>query len=189
MPVGVVLRAGDDLGNVLISTHPTGGYSAWTTVHVDSSALSISCPSASLCVAGDGNGNILTSTDPAGGAGTWRAAHVASTAIGGGGCQNGVGACHGVACPSVSLCIAIDGAGDVLSSSDPVGGAPAWKTSSINSGGYLNGVECAYGVALPGARRHESNCESAWGPDFSRQRIRMPVRRPGRLCRSATRTS
>ncbi len=133
--------AADDKGNVLTTTHPTGGYSAWRTVHVASSALSISCPSAAFCVAGDGSGDVLTSTDPAGGVGEWKTVHVAATAIGGGGCGNGIGACHAVSCPSRSLCLAIDGQGNVLSSTDPTGGTHAWKTTRLASGG-LDGVLC-----------------------------------------------
>lgn len=134
--------ASDSLGDVLTSTDPTGGYFAWHSAHVDSSALSMSCPSVSLCVAGDDAGNLLTSTNPGGGAGAWNSTHVASTAIGGGICQN-EDACQGVSCPTVSLCIAVDGSGDVLSSTDPTGGSSAWKTSGIAPGGVLVGVSCA----------------------------------------------
>jgi hypothetical protein len=74
--------AGDSAGNILTSTDPAGGASAWTKARVarpdpiGNSLTAISCPSVSLCVAGDGNGNILTSTNPTGGASTWTTAPV-----------------------------------------------------------------------------------------------------------------
>jgi hypothetical protein len=67
----------DLAGNVLTSTDPTGGASAWARTLIDRVYLTaISCPSVSLCVAGDELGNIVTSTDPTGGANAWRSAAV-----------------------------------------------------------------------------------------------------------------
>jgi hypothetical protein len=40
----------------------------------------------------------------------------------------------GVSCPSVSLCIAVDAAGNVLSSTDPTGGRAAWSPAQVVSG-------------------------------------------------------
>lgn len=50
--------------------------------------------------------------------------------------------CHGISCASASLCAAVDGAGDVLTSTNPTGGAAAWKATSVNPGGGLAGVSC-----------------------------------------------
>jgi hypothetical protein len=63
----------DQAGNVITSTNPTGGASAWSTAPgPDSgSTYSASCPSKSLCVAINGSGRIGTSTNPAAGATTW----------------------------------------------------------------------------------------------------------------------
>lgn len=101
----------------------------------------MSCPSASLCVGGDGSGNVVTSTDPTGGRRAWKIAHIASTEINGGGCAEN-GTCFGVSCPSVSLCVAVDGVGNVLTSNHPAGGARAWRTSNAYPGGDLRGVSC-----------------------------------------------
>ena len=47
-----------------------------------------------------------------------------------------------VSCPSTSLCIATDSNGNVLTSTNPTGGAGAWTGASVASGGYLVGVSC-----------------------------------------------
>jgi hypothetical protein len=40
----------------------------------------------------------------------------------------------GVSCPSMGLCVAVDGVGDVLSSTDPTGGTGAWDKTQMNVG-------------------------------------------------------
>ena len=59
----------DNGGNVVTSTHPTGGASAWTVTHVDGSnhLYGVSCPSSGLCVAVDLAANVVISTDPTAG--------------------------------------------------------------------------------------------------------------------------
>jgi len=52
----------------------------------------------------------------------------------------------GVSCPSTSLCVATDNAGNVLTSADPAGGAGAWKVTSIEREAIV-GVSCE-GVSL-----------------------------------------
>ena len=64
----------DSNGQIVTSTDPTGGPSAWTSFGVDQGSAdfsAISCPSAFLCVAVDDLGNVATSTDPTGGSGAW----------------------------------------------------------------------------------------------------------------------
>lgn len=46
----------------------------------------------------------------------------------------------GIACPSEGLCVAVDKAGDVLSSSGPLQGRAGW--SKVNLGRYLTAVSC-----------------------------------------------
>jgi hypothetical protein len=53
----------------------------------------------------------------------------------------GVGPLRAIACPSVSLCIAVDAAGNVASSTDPAGGAGTWKTAQSGAGHLLD-VSC-----------------------------------------------
>ncbi|MGE5281078.1 MAG: InlB B-repeat-containing protein [Chloroflexota bacterium] len=52
-------------GNIAMSNNPTGGAAAWTVTNVDGTTpiLSMSCPSASLCLGGDGVGYLLVGTD------------------------------------------------------------------------------------------------------------------------------
>ena len=51
-------------------------------------------------------------------------------------------AVDGVSCPSVSLCIAVDSAGNVLTSTNPTGGAGAWQLAHVAGAGSLLGVSC-----------------------------------------------
>jgi hypothetical protein len=65
-----------------------------------------------------------------------------------------LGALVALSCPSASLCVALDDERHLLTSTDPTGGASAWRTSSINSDGPLGAVECASPslcLALPGS--------------------------------------
>lgn len=47
----------------------------------------------------------------------------------------------GMSCPSVSLCVATDSAGNVLATTSPAGGPQAWSISAV-AGGPLNGISC-----------------------------------------------
>jgi hypothetical protein len=125
-------------GNVLSTTHPTTGASAWTVAHVDGThrLASISCPSGSLCVAVDDAGNLLTSTDPAGGARAWAVVHVDDASNWSADTQG----LSSVSCPTVSLCVAVDAAGNVVTSTAPAGGAHAWTVTHVDNG--LN-YECS----------------------------------------------
>src|SRR3954452_3844764 len=46
-----------------------------------------------------------------------------------------------VACPSVSLCVAVDGGGQASTSTNPTGGRAAWNTKAVDSSS-LYGVSC-----------------------------------------------
>jgi hypothetical protein len=107
-------------GDILITTNPTGGASAWSKAAIDpgDDLSAVSCPSVSLCVATTYGGQLLTSTDPAGGASVWTKAPAGI---------NGA-----VACPSISLCVAVGGPGDVVTSPDPTGGANTWTSAPID---------------------------------------------------------
>jgi hypothetical protein len=65
-----------------------------------------------------------------------------------------------VSCPSVSLCVALDQAGNVIASSKPTGGAGAWKTvrKGADTLGF-SGVSCASATfARPSTMRRTSLC-------------------------------
>jgi hypothetical protein len=44
----------------------------------------------------------------------------------------GLGGLRAVSCPSVSLCVAVDASGDVVTSTDPAGGAGAWRVAHVD---------------------------------------------------------
>ncbi len=48
-----------------------------------------------------------------------------------------------VSCPDAGTCVAVDVQGDVLSTTDPGGGAAAWKVTSVDPMIPLTGVSCA----------------------------------------------
>lgn len=118
----------DGAGNVLVSTDPTGGAWSKTKIAQDAFLQGVSCASVTLCVAVGAGSTILTSSDPGGGASAWRSTRVGPP----------VGdTVMAVSCPSVALCVA--GAGtnagdvdDVLTSTDPTGGARAWKKTLVD---------------------------------------------------------
>lgn len=138
-PASTLCVAGTS-GDLLVSTHPTGGAGAWVPSAappqrsgVGAAVQGIACPSVSLCVAVSSNA-VLTSTDPAGGAGAWRIARLAIPRdwyLG------------GVACESATSCVAFARSsaarritaaprdGFVIASSDPGGGARAWRLERL----------------------------------------------------------
>ena len=131
----------DDTGDVLTSSNPSGGASAWSSVDVDGSNYlsGISCPSAGFCVAVDDAGDVLTSSNPSGGASAWSSVDV-----------DGSNYLSGISCPSAGFCVAVDQAGDVLTSSNPAGGASAWSIATVDAGnvavgGLLRDIELVRG--------------------------------------------
>jgi RNA polymerase sigma factor (sigma-70 family) len=121
-PTPNLCAAVDSLGNVVTSTDPAGGPSAWKVVHLgggnDVVLGHVSCPSASLCVAvgsRDGDSVVVTSTDPTGGVSSWQVTNLG-------------GAASAVSCPTASFCVAV-GPGTVLTSTHPTGGASAWRAA------------------------------------------------------------
>ena len=142
-------------GDLLVSTDPSGGASAWVPSAAPpqrpgfgAAVHGIACPTVSLCVAVSSNA-VLTSTNPAGGAHAWR---VATLPIPDGWYLDGV------ACQSVTACVAFalpargsrgtaaPRGGVVVASSDPGGGAGAWRLARLRDVAdyaYCLGQECA----------------------------------------------
>jgi WD40-like Beta Propeller Repeat len=122
-PSSSLCIAGDGAGDILSSTNPAGGQSAWSMTSISASrgpaVTDLSCPSSSLCLGLGSNYGLLSSTEPTGGAGTWEHDDIDP--------ENFLDA---LSCPSVSLCVAID-VGDVLTSTDPTGGPSAWRKTSV----------------------------------------------------------
>ena len=125
-------------GQIVASEDPGGGPDAWKPVGAladESSLNGVSCPTASLCVTGTA-GKILTSTSP-GTAGSWTAVAAGSglpiTAI---------------SCPSTTACVAVDNNADVLTSTDPNGGAAAWSFENQIPFGQPDG-NGMFGISCP----------------------------------------
>jgi hypothetical protein len=117
----------DQAGNVITSTTPTS--SAWqqdTATTISHTPTSISCHGGSFCVVGE-TGAIASATAPSG---TWTQATV-----------DGAHTIEGIACPSTTLCVAVDNAGNALyDSSPPTGG---WTTESVGDGTTaLDAISC-----------------------------------------------
>ncbi len=153
--------AGGDWVNA--STEPRGGALTWVAEmawiypislwnpEAEYFGLSgtVSCVSALLCVA-DGTtendfSSLVISTDPTGGEAQWHIVgnglHKAEEA------GNKVPPPYlgdpilGVSCASVSLCLAVDAAGNVLSSSDPTSSESTWAVAPVETN-VLDGVSC-----------------------------------------------
>jgi hypothetical protein len=78
---------------------------------------------------------VFTSTDPTGGASAWTKSAIPV-----------IGNLAAVSCPSVSLCIAADGDGNILISTDPTAGASTWTKTSVAqptpTGNAITTVSC-----------------------------------------------
>ncbi len=142
-------------GDLLVSTDPAGGAAAWVPsaaapqrVGYGAAIHGIACPTTGFCVAVSSNA-VLASTSPAGGASAW---HTAVLPIPRGWYLSGV------ACESASVCVAfaLPAAGPrgraaprdgVLAvSSDPGGGARAWRVERLRDVAdyaYCLARECA----------------------------------------------
>jgi hypothetical protein len=110
-------------GQIVVSSDPTGGASAWQVIGAPGGAgdlEGIGCDSGRLCATGNATGNILTSTNPTGAAATWSSAKVGEAAL-----------VTGVSCPTAGGCVAVDNNGDVLTSTDPTGGSGAWHAENL----------------------------------------------------------
>ena len=131
----------DTAGEVLTSTNPAGGPSTWQSVEVTPGywLRDVSCPTVSLCLAVDNNGDVASSTNPTGGSTAWTVANVDSgpcaSQVAGASCEARPAEgrpLEAVSCPSVSLCVAGDGEGDIVTSTNPTGGAGAWLVTYVD---------------------------------------------------------
>jgi hypothetical protein len=133
----------DGVGNLFASTAPDGTRQSWTaTDNVDPSGFdAVVCQSAALCLAAAGDGTIAVSHDPSAGAATWsHTGHLGS------------GVTHhpalvAVSCPSSSSsCVALDGAGNLLSTDRLAGGSASWNSRALNPGlGAAHSISCVAG--------------------------------------------
>lgn len=118
----------DAQGNAATSSAPAAGPSAWTLKQIAPALNAVSCPSPALCF-GIAGGSLSSSTNPASGA--WSAPVAVDPAP-----------IEALVCPSSSLCVGADGAGSIITSSNPTGPASAWTSAPIDPGRALTGVSC-----------------------------------------------
>jgi hypothetical protein len=145
-----VTETGVHAGDIVTTTDPTGGASAWTVTDIDGSTglNSVSCPSNGFCAISDTDGNVLTSSDPTGDASAWQTRFVDDHEI------------PSLSCPSVGLCAAVDFAGYVLEgfsspsvstgSAGSVGQTTATLNGSVNPNGLtVSDCHFSYGIGSP----------------------------------------
>jgi hypothetical protein len=147
---GLCVAAPGGGNGLIVSTHPTGGPSAWhlqklATFPYPLGGLSgpksrsgpqdigaVSCPTVTLCVAENIYGELATSTDPQ--KGTWAPTRLEADP------DNTVDA-DAVACPSAGLCLAAGTYSSIWSSTRPTGGARAWHQVSLG-GSKIISIAC-----------------------------------------------
>jgi hypothetical protein len=127
-------------GNVVSSTAPTHGATAWKLTAVGGVLTNISCPTTTLCIAVGSQRYV--STTPTGGPGSWKPT----------GIQAGAGAFDDITCPSALMCVAsgysYTSTGAITTSTNPHGGPAAWSTNGVElnppspGSGLLDGVGC-----------------------------------------------
>jgi hypothetical protein len=151
--------AADETGHIWWTTTPWKGHTYWKRVTIDkvkgASLTGISCPTARFCLAVDNHGDVIFSKDPSGGAKKWsKPVQVDTTAAPGG----GPAGFAGVSCPSAKLCVAVDNAGQVATSTTPTAGVAAWTLAALADTPALTSVSCASTTlcVLGGSTRYES---------------------------------
>jgi hypothetical protein len=114
----------------------------------------VACPSDSLCIAVGAFDTIASSRAPTAGAGSWDVVHpmydepkqsCLEEDQAPGFCDSPRGSMRAVSCAGESLCVAVGYEGSVFTSTDPTGGAGAWKVSDVNEGpgaAHLTAVSC-----------------------------------------------
>lgn len=130
-PSSSLCLAADNQGDVWTTRTPDGGAGGWHRRDVaadgtDGAIVALSCPSTSLCVASDGT-FVYTTTDPSAARPSWRMRDVIKLhSCNGQGedCEPGI--LGAMSCPTTTDCVGIDDYSDVISSTDPTGGASAW---------------------------------------------------------------
>jgi hypothetical protein len=158
--------------DVVTSDSPAAGAGAWQRTEVDPSAdiSGVSCASAAACVAVDSDGNSLTSQDADGGAGAWTVAPADGNLASPyecyhyGGNECGPAGLDAVACPTVSLCAAVDDDGYPLSTDDPADGQ-LWETGPrLADPGDATKISCPT-VSFCALVDGQSSTVTTWHPD------------------------
>ena len=150
--VQLCLGVEEDL-TIFSSADPTGGVGAWAYqfglifeaplftpgIEYLGPSAAVSCPSTTFCAAYFDAQNdattIATSSDPTGGEAAWSSVK-SGQFEGSGNVLPGRGlrdAVLGLSCPSELLCAAVDGAGNVLVSTDPASDESVWEIGPVDT--------------------------------------------------------
>lgn len=126
-------------GFIYVSGDPTGDADAWSPTVINEGQgnthlTSVSCPTPSFCAAVSGGyqagGKVLTSTEPS--SGNWQVTQV-----------RGPLDLRGISCGTPSFCVAVAREGRIFVSTNPTGGASAWREVGTPGGpGDLEGISC-----------------------------------------------
>jgi hypothetical protein len=151
--------AADETGHIWWTTTPWKRAAYWKRVTIDkvkdASLTGISCTSSSFCVAVDNHGDVIYSKKPDGGAKYWsKPVQVDTTAAAGG----GPAGFAGISCPTTKLCVAVDNASQVVTTTAPTFGASAWTAAALPDAPVLTSVACAKATlcVIGGSTRYES---------------------------------
>jgi hypothetical protein len=140
------LALGTGLALLLTTFAAPARAATWSERQVGEAQLfAMSCPTESECVAAGTNNIVITSRNPTGGAGEWNRIDLDAVAIPPGAGTAPFRQIRGVACPSPSLCVAVNLEGQALTSRDPTGGPGAWSVADLSPTGpnhHLYGVSC-----------------------------------------------
>jgi hypothetical protein len=129
----------DDDGNVVSSSDPTGGPSAWTIAPIapgPTYLLDVSCPTDTFCAIASRKG-VLVSDDPAGGASTW-----ASSTVDAPDSSTYYNQLTGISCPSSSACVATDQLGNVITSQDADSRPSTWSRAQVDGYNAISSIAC-----------------------------------------------
>jgi len=132
----------DGVGNVFASAHPDGSRQSWSATHnVDPSGFdAVTCQSATLCLVSAGDGTVALSHDADAAAPTW--SH--TSRLGSGPTRHP--ALVTISCPGSSSCVALDSAGNLLSTGRPAAGGGSWSSKPLNPGlGSASSIGCVAG--------------------------------------------
>jgi len=130
-------------GSTVTKPAPASRFGHWKAFQLvpngGNSPDAISCPDAHHCVAVNYDGDVIVSTDPGGGSAAWTMTLVDPIATLAGESPQIM---TGVSCADPRLCVAVDQAGNVVTSTNPGGGAAAWIVSGVDGQASLNGISC-----------------------------------------------
>jgi hypothetical protein len=150
-PSTSLCMVGDNAGNVLVSTSPTGTSAGWAATDIDGAKTieALDCiPSTTICVAVDSTGDYLYSINDGA---TWSGAiNIDSTHI-----------LEAVSCISASFCEAVDNDGNVINFGFPTvsGGAVSGQALTVSNGTFSGGAIASYSYQW--YRGTSSSCSSS----------------------------